>query len=125
MAKRFFLYRYKADSFQQLIWLVLALFALTIAVSIASPLVKSKPFDLICTGSGMVKQVNVDTDDQSDAHLLDCPACLPNIWSLSNLIFDFQAHHLSDVWAMRPWSSAYLPSLFQPYSLRGPPAYSI
>jgi hypothetical protein len=57
--------------------LVLAWFALTIGVAIASPMVHPKAMELVCSGVGALKLV--DKGDGSTApasgHTLDCPLC--------------------------------------------------
>ncbi len=56
--------------------LVLAWFALSIGVAIASPVVKPQAIQLICSG-GVVKIMSQgdDGDAPSKAHTLDCPLC--------------------------------------------------
>jgi hypothetical protein len=56
---------------------VLAWFALSIGVAIASPIVKPQAMELICSGSGAMK-VLVKTDDgvkEQSGHTLECPLC--------------------------------------------------
>ena len=57
--------------------LVLAWFALSIGVAVASPLVKTQSFELICSGgAGMKLLVHGDQDGALAAgHTLDCPLC--------------------------------------------------
>lgn len=58
--------------------LVLAWFALSLGVAIASPLVQPKQMQLVCSGAGAIMMV-VQTDDdgaqQPLAGHLDCPLC--------------------------------------------------
>ncbi len=57
--------------------LVLAWFALSIGVAIASPVIKPQAIELICSGAGVVKIVNPDDGTStSGTHTLDCPMCL-------------------------------------------------
>ena len=56
---------------------VLVWFALSIGVAIASPIIKPRAIELICSGSGAMK-VLVKTDDgtlEPSGHTLDCPLC--------------------------------------------------
>ena len=57
---------------------VLAWFALSIGVAIASPIIKPQATELICSSSGAMK-VLVKTDDggakEQSGHTLDCPLC--------------------------------------------------
>jgi hypothetical protein len=57
--------------------LVLAWFALTLGVAIASPMVHPQAMELVCSGVGALKLV--DQADGSTApasgHTLDCPLC--------------------------------------------------
>lgn len=56
--------------------LVLAWFALSLGVAIASPIVKPQAVELICSG-GVVKLMAQDDDGSKTAgpHTLDCPLC--------------------------------------------------
>ena len=56
--------------------LVLACFALSLGVAIASPIVKPQAVELICSG-GVVKLVTQGDDNGTPAgpHTLDCPLC--------------------------------------------------
>ena len=57
--------------------LVLAWFALSLGVAVASPLVKPVAMELVCSSGGAAKLV-VKGDDgtaQPAGHLLDCPLC--------------------------------------------------
>jgi hypothetical protein len=56
--------------------LVLAWFALSLGVAIASPIVKPQAVELICSG-GVVKLAGPGDDGSTPAgpHLLDCPLC--------------------------------------------------
>jgi hypothetical protein len=58
--------------------LVLAWFALSLGVAVASPLVNPQGMELICSGSGAIK-VLLKTDDGAKelrSHTLDCPLCV-------------------------------------------------
>jgi hypothetical protein len=57
--------------------LVLAWFALSIGVAVASPLVKTQVIELICSGgAGMQLLVQSDQEGAPAAgHTLDCPLC--------------------------------------------------
>lgn len=59
--------------------LVMAWFALTLGMAIASPLVNPRAMELVCTSGGSVKLVVVEGDEGLAAaphHSLDCPLCL-------------------------------------------------
>jgi len=57
--------------------LVLAWFALSLGVAIASPLVKPTGIEVICSGSGSMKLIvkGEAGGGQSTSHTLDCPLC--------------------------------------------------
>jgi hypothetical protein len=57
--------------------LVLAWFALSIGVAVASPLIKTQVIELICSGgAGMQLLVQSDQDGApATGHTLDCPLC--------------------------------------------------
>lgn len=57
--------------------LVLAWFALAVGVAVASPIVKSKSMEVLCSGG--VMKLLVTSDDGStpaNGHTLDCPLCV-------------------------------------------------
>ena len=58
--------------------LVLAWFALSLGVAVASPLVHPQAMELVCSGSGAITLI-VKTDDGAQelgSHTLDCPLCV-------------------------------------------------
>lgn len=65
-------------SARRLARLVLAWFALSIGVAVASPVVSPQSMELVCSASGALKLL-VKTDDgakEMASHTLDCPLCL-------------------------------------------------
>ena len=59
--------------------LVMAWFALTLGLAIASPLVHPQAMGLVCTAGGSVRLVVVNGEEGqavSAQHSLDCPLCL-------------------------------------------------
>jgi len=60
---------------------VLVLFALSIGIAVASPLVKPQSMELICSGLGSVKLINNGDDGKSagPSHSLDCPLCVTSL----------------------------------------------
>lgn len=58
--------------------LILAWFALTLGVAVASPLVHPQGFELVCTASGDIKLVALGDGAAPGMghHQLDCPMCL-------------------------------------------------
>ena len=61
--------------------LVLAWFALSIGVAVASPLIQPSAMELVCSGAGVIKLVVKSTDvgdetgSRAGVHTLDCPLC--------------------------------------------------
>lgn len=57
--------------------LVLAWFALTLGVAVASPLLQPQSLQLVCTGSGAMQLVvkSGDSDAPAATHTLECPLC--------------------------------------------------
>jgi hypothetical protein len=115
---------YKPHQLQLLIRIVLAWFVLTLTVAAASPWVSTPSFDLVCTGSGLVKLSKGDADNNLSAHTLDCPACLPGMGPSPQHEVDLQAQHLSQAWTQPPWLSADLTATHKPFAPRAPPALS-
>lgn len=57
--------------------LVLAWFVVTVGVSVASPLVKPSPFQMVCSGGlGMVVLLDEQGQPLKSGTALDCPMCL-------------------------------------------------
>jgi hypothetical protein len=54
--------------------LMLAWFALSLSLAVASPLVKPVGVELLCSGAGAVKLL-VDGGDSPETLTLDCPLC--------------------------------------------------
>lgn len=105
---------------------VLVWFALSIAVAIASPIVKPQALELICSGAGVMK-VLVKTDDGTKEvarHTLDCPLCIsisapPPVARLTAEPIQALAHVLQSI------PAAHIASLTAaPLPARGPPAFS-
>ena len=104
--------------------LVLAWFALTLGVAIASPMVHPQAMELVCSGVGALKLV--DKADGSTApasgHTLDCPLCAsfcapPTMATVSVAL----ALPRADLVAIMPASRVALRSA-APLPARGPPA---
>lgn len=59
--------------------LILAWFAVTLGVAVASPLVHPQAFELVCTASGDIRMVVLQEEASLGPghHQLDCPLCLP------------------------------------------------
>ncbi|HQQ71866.1 MAG TPA: DUF2946 family protein [Alicycliphilus sp.] len=66
---------------RQLARLLLACFAMALAVAVATPLVQARPMERVCTASGEERWVAAGGKDAGTvpgaAHLLDCALCLP------------------------------------------------
>jgi len=104
--------------------LVMAWFALTLGLAIASPLVHPQAMELVCTAGGRVKLVVVNGEEGqavSAQHSLDCPLCLA---------VTPPPAHVSPSWAqlqplgraLQPIVSARIASLVgAPLPPRGPP----
>jgi hypothetical protein len=63
-----------------LVRLVLAWFALTLGVAMASPVVKPQVLQMVCQGTGVMKYVAVQDGEAvqpAASHTLDCPMCTP------------------------------------------------
>jgi hypothetical protein len=107
---------------------VLVWFAMSIGVAIASPVVKPKAMELICSGMGLMK-VLAQTDgggtQELASHTLDCPLCASNnapppplvrlvaesTQALSHVLQGIAAAHIASLSAAPP-------------PARGPPAFS-
>lgn len=104
--------------------LVLAWFALTLGVALASPLVQAQSLQIVC-GTGPVLQAVVVHDDGQPVHAshhgLDCPACLgtapPPLQAGGVLPSALPMAH-----ALHPFRVAHIAALVgAPLPARGPP----
>jgi hypothetical protein len=107
--------------------LVLAWFALSLGVAIASPLVQPTDIEVICSGTGAMKLlVKGDAGtDKPATHTLDCPLCgsmgAPPPVVRTDLAFVPVLGH-----AVQPIPAARIAALTAaPLPARGPPAFPI
>ncbi|MDO8772822.1 MAG: DUF2946 domain-containing protein [Burkholderiaceae bacterium] len=105
---------------------VLISFALSLGVAIASPMVKPRPMELICTGAGIMKLVASTGDGSIELvnPTLDCPMCAnlgappSTIGSVVEPVFDLAS-------ACMPLEAARIASLLRgPWQARAPPVFS-
>ena len=105
---------------------VLVWFALTVGAAIASPLVKPQAFDLICSGSGVMK-ILPKTDDGKvpmAGLTMDCPLCAstgapPPVVRVSAVL------HQPLSYALQATPAAHIAArTAAPLPARGPPAFS-
>lgn len=101
-------------------------FALSLGVAIASPMVKPRAMELICTGAGIMKLVASTGDDSTELvnTTLDCPICAnlsappAAIGSVVVPVFDL-------AFAFMPLEAARIVSLLRgPWQARAPPVVS-
>ncbi|WP_309278217.1 DUF2946 family protein [Comamonas sp.] len=114
--------------------LVLAWFALTVGVSIAAPFVQPQSLALVCSASGEIKWVQVnsdaDTDSSADAmgvshHHIDCALCLSVTAPPPLFLLDLNSSQQSLSYALRPVPAAHIASVTRaPLPARGPPFFS-
>ena len=102
--------------------LVLAWFALSLGIAVASPLVKASDIEVICSGGSMKVMVKGDPQQgQPAGHTLDCPLCAsmaaPPPVVRSDLAFVPALGH-----AVQPIPAARIAALTAaPLPARGPP----
>ena len=105
---------------------VLVWFALTVGAASASPLVKPRSFDLICSGAGVMKIMPKSDDGNAPATglTLDCGLCAslaapPPVARLA------AEPHQPLSYALRPVPAAFSASrTAAPLPARGPPVFS-
>jgi hypothetical protein len=107
--------------------LVLAWFALTLGVAIASPLVNPQAMELVCSGAGALKLV-VKADGSTapaDGHTLDCPLCASfSAPPAATHAVTAMALPRGDLVAQAPAARIALRSA-APLPARGPPAFQL
>ena len=107
--------------------LVLVWLALFIGAAAASPLVISADLQMVCTGMGSMKLVNLDADKDTGAPApqgMNCPLCMPV--AAPAPIVPTLACPGGLAYALYPTGSARLISLMGPPSqARGPPTLSV
>ena len=105
--------------------LVLAWFALSLGVAIASPLIKHTDIEVVCSGASVKLLVKGDSGSQPASHTLDCPLCAglggpPSVASLDIPFAPLLGH------AVQPIPSARIAALVSaPLPARGPPTFPI
>lgn len=110
-----------------LIRLVLAWFALTLGVAMASPIVAPKTMEMMCADGGAIRLIVVDENGdvvEAGQHTLGCamclPACLPPVLLPQQLS---QPQPLA--YALTPIEEARIAALVgAPLPPRGPPAHA-
>lgn len=104
--------------------LILAWFAVTLGVAVASPLVHPQGFELVCTASGDVKLVALGESAAPGMghHQLDCPMCLPAGAPPPALPAMAVPHQQPLAHALLPLVAAHIASVTRaPLPARGPP----
>ena len=105
--------------------LILAWFAVTLGVAVASPLVHPQGFELVCTASGDVKLVALGDSAAPGMghHQLDCPMCLPAGAPPPALPKMAVPHQQPLAHALLPLVAAHIASVTRaPLPARGPPS---
>lgn len=107
--------------------LLLAWFALTLGVAMASPMVAPKAMEILCSDGGVMKLVVVDKNGdvtESGSHTLDCAMCLPASLPTSDTTLQLtQPQPLAH--ALTPIEQARIAALVgAPLPPRGPPSHA-
>lgn len=113
-------------SARQLARLLLAWFALSLGVAIASPLLNPHGLQMVCTGKNAMKLVTYGEDgkakDHRHAHSLDCPLCAAVGAPPPVAVVLPEPPHQPLAHALTPLRAAHLVSLTAaPLPARGPP----
>ena len=104
-----------------LVRLVLAWFALSIGVAVASPVVKPAGLGLICSGGGIVLVAGDDGGTAPTGHTLECPLCV-GLGAPPPAAFSGIVHLLPLARAVQSIPSARIAALTAaPLPARGPP----
>ena len=103
--------------------LVLAWFAMSLGVAIASPLVKPSGIEVICSGGGSIKLLvkGEEGGGKAASHTLDCPLCASIAAPPPALRADLEFHPVLGH-VLRPIPAARIAArIAAPLPARGPP----
>lgn len=105
---------------------VLVWFALTVGAAIASPLIHPQSFEMICSGSGVMKMLP-KTDDGTapmSGLTLDCPLCVA-LGAPPSVMGPAAAPHQVLSYALKATPAAHIAArTAAPPPARGPPVFS-
>lgn len=107
--------------------LVLAWFVCALGVAVASPLIQTKEFTLVCSDVGMVKlqAVSDDGDAPRIGHALDCPLCLPLLAPPLQTLLQ-PTHGVAPIAFAQGIAKPLAPSeRATPFFARGPPTFTL
>jgi hypothetical protein len=108
-----------------LVRFMLVWFVLFLGVAVAAPLVAAQTMELICLGSGGMKQMQLGDDGGGDvmAKTMDCPLCASA--SAPPSVAQTSAAPVSPLaYVMRSIAAAHIAALTAaPLPARGPPAF--
>lgn len=105
---------------------VLACFALSLGVAVASPLVHPQATQMVCSGAGIMKLLVVTDDGATElgSHVLDCPLCAPLAAPPPSLRWGVEPPFALS-FSLLPLEAARIASLLRgPWQARAPPALS-
>jgi hypothetical protein len=105
---------------------VLLWFALTVGAAIASPLIKPQSFEMICSGSGVMKLLPKTDDGKAPLSglTLDCPLCVA-VGAPPPVVGPVAEPHQALTYALKAAPAAHIAArTAAPPPARGPPAFS-
>ena len=106
--------------------LVLVWFALTVGAAIASPLIKPQSFEMICSGSGVIKLLPKTDDGKTPMSglTLDCPLCIA-VGAPPPVVGCTAEPHQALSYALKASPAAHIAARTAvPPPARGPPVFS-
>lgn len=106
---------------------VLAWFVCALGVAVASPLIQTQEFTLVCSDVGTVKLQAVSDDRVAPRidHILDCPLCLPLFAPPVPTPLQ-SAHGVAPLAMAQGIAKALAPSeRAAPFFARGPPTFNL
>jgi hypothetical protein len=106
--------------------LVLVWFALTVGAAIASPLIKPQSFEMICSGSGVIKLLSRTDDGKTPMPglTLDCPLCIA-VGAPPPVVGCTAEPHQALSYALKVSPAAHIAARTAvPPPARGPPVFS-
>ena len=112
---------------KRLVSLTLAWFVCALGVAVASPLMQTQGFALVCSDTGMVRlqAISDDGGTQRVEHTLDCPLCLQPLAPPAQILLQSPHKFPPVAFASGNATSVTRSARAAPFFARGPPTFAV